>query len=114
MGSAAPGLMKSSGNNASEIAYVPPRPLKQVVPSPKTRNFSGLTRAAEVDVEVRIDDEGQVTEARVLNNSSDEEALKNAALSAAKDWIFEPARAHGKKVASYHRIVFHFHGQVEQ
>jgi TonB family protein len=67
----------------------------------------------DVEVEVRIDDGGRVAEAHVLKNGSNEnKLLTNAALAAAKEWIFEPAKVNGKNVPSDHAIEFHFRPQL--
>jgi TonB family protein len=65
-------------------------------------------------VQVRIDDAGRVAEAHVLNGSNENQLLTNAALAAAKEWIFEPAKMNGKNVPSGHAIEFHFRPQVGQ
>jgi TonB family protein len=68
-----------------------------------------------IEVAVRIDDGGRVAEAHVVNNgSNDNKPLMNAALAAAKEWIFEPAKVHGKSVPSDHAIEFHFRPQAGQ
>jgi TonB family protein len=83
---------------------------------PSATNVGPLAVSAptDVEVEVRIDDEGRVTEARVLNNRSNNGLLASAALAAAKEWIFEPAKMQGKSVPGDHTIDFHFHPQVGQ
>jgi TonB family protein len=86
--------------------------LKQVIPSVK--NLGSPSGAADVEVEVRIDDSGHVTQARVMKNRSNNEFLSSAALTAAKEWIFEPAKMYGKGVISDHTIIFHFQPQMEQ
>jgi TonB family protein len=54
-------------------------------------------------VKVFIDDAGNVTRAQVLSKRSD---LASAALSAARQWQFTPARKHDRPVSS--EMVLHF------
>jgi TonB family protein len=75
--------------------------------------FSPIQTSTDIEVEVRIDDGGHVAEAHVVNNVSNEsKLLTNAALAAAKEWIFEPAKVNGKNVPSDHAIEFHFRPQL--
>ncbi len=93
--------------------YVAPRPLKQVIPSAINLTSADLSRAIDIEVEVRIDDAGRVTEARVVSNRYDYNGLlTSAALAAAKEWIFEPAKMNGKSVTSDHVLKFRFHPQL--
>jgi TonB family protein len=102
-------------NDPTSMRYVPPRPLKQVMPSAMDLTSSAWYGASDIEVEVRIDDEGRVTAAQVVNTGyNSNERLTNAALAAAREWIFEPAQMHGKNVVSYHTIKFHFHPHVGQ
>ena len=74
---------------------------------------SGLYGSTDVEVDVRIDEEGRVTDARLMNNREDVGGLlTSAALEAAREWTFEPARVHGKSVPSNHVIKFRFHPQT--
>jgi outer membrane biosynthesis protein TonB len=50
----------------------------------------------------------------VLNGSNENPLLTTAALAAAKEWIFEPAKVNGKNVSSDHAIEFHFRPQSGQ
>lgn len=89
--------------------YVPARALKQPLPDTKLFAVPDIPEGAEVDVQVRIDENGVVIEARVKNGIKDNDLLRSAALEAAKQWIFEPAKIGGKNVASEHLIAFQFH-----
>lgn len=92
--------------------YVPARPLKQVMPDTSVFGYSPVRKSSDVEVEVRIDDGGRVAAAHIVQNgSNDNQLLANAALAAAKEWLFEPAQVRGKKVASDHAIKFHFRAQ---
>ncbi|MGI9074611.1 MAG: TonB family protein [Bryobacteraceae bacterium] len=106
-----PAAVKDSGTGSAST-YVPARPMKQVMPNTRVFAFSPVHTSTDVEVEVRIDDRGRVTEAHVVNNgSNDNKLLTHAALAAAKEWIFEPAKVNGKNVASDHAIEFHFRPQ---
>jgi TonB family protein len=78
---------------------------------PNTRSLSPglITQVTRVEVEVRIDATGHVASVRVLNDGGTAKGpLTSAALSAAKQWTFEPATLKGEKVESQHTIVFEF------
>lgn len=94
---------------ASSI-YVPPRPLKQVLPNTKVFGSSLVHEAGQIDVEVRIDERGRVVDAVISRNatSSGGALLTQQAIAAAKQWRFEPAKLHGKSVPSDHVIRFYF------
>jgi TonB family protein len=65
--------------------------------------------AVEVKVVVKLDESGHVIDARLIEGKKKfGSILRNAALSAAKQWVFEPASLHGKSIASEHTIVFQF------
>ncbi|MBV8808564.1 MAG: TonB family protein [Acidobacteriaceae bacterium] len=113
--SAPAGGTSNSGKSLSDATYIPPRPLKQVVPSQANFGYLELSRPVDIEVRVRIDARGKVAEAQVVNTpSGNENVLTSAALSAAKQWLFEPAQMGGDRVPSDHRIVFHFRPSVEQ
>jgi TonB family protein len=104
-----------SAENLSEPIYVPARPLNQVAPNPANLGGSlGRSHSIEIEVKVRIDEQGRVTEAQIVNNPSDDEKeLASAALVAAKQWTFAPAKVRGRTVPSDHKIVFHFRPEVQ-
>jgi len=92
-------------------AYVPPRPIKKVMPS---GIYQGLPQVVyettQIEVEVNIDVTGRVRDAhRVQNGKKANVSLVSSAVSAAKQWTFEPAMMHGKPVAADHVLVFVFH-----
>ena len=85
------------------------------MPNTRTLESSVVYTSTDIEVEVRIDDSGHVAEAHVVNNASnDNDLLIKAALAAAREWIFEPAKVNGKNVPSDHAIKFHFRPQVGQ
>ena len=79
---------------------VPASPTKKVAPMEPTDAGAG---ARVVDVKVFVDESGRVTRAQVLTKGSD---MASAALNAARQWEFTPARKHDKPVAS--EMVLHF------
>jgi TonB family protein len=108
-----PAEFKNSGREFS--TYLPARPFKQVLPNTRILWSSSLSGSTNVEIEVRIDQEGRVTDAHVVNNAStDNGVFASAALAAAKQWIFLPAKMKGQSVPSGHIIKFHFRQQVGQ
>lgn len=98
---------------APATAYTAPRPLKQVMPRMINPASLALPGPTDVEVAVIIDDRGHVTEARMLDSRPyNNQIFTDAALAAALEWVFEPARRNGKSVASEHTIRFHFHSQI--
>jgi len=63
----------------------------------------------ELKVSVRVDESGHVVDARLLEGQRKVSSiLSAAALTAAKQWVFEPASLRGKNIASDHTILFQF------
>jgi hypothetical protein len=89
-------LHKFEGADAEAGAFVPPSPIRKIVPA-------RVADARPVDVKVFIDEAGEVTRAQMLTKGGDP---SGAALSAARQWRFTPARKHDKPVAS--EMVLHF------
>ena len=99
---------------------VGPKAVRFVEPE-YTREARRRRVRAEVVVEVLVDDRGRVQdtsiEERFLLNDDDGSktpvaevgyGLEEAAVSAARRWIFRPARENGKPVASYTTLTFTF------
>jgi outer membrane biosynthesis protein TonB len=86
---------------ADSAAFVPPSPIRKVAPI-KLADAGAETRP--VDVKVYIDDSGNVYRALALTKGNRLATL--AALSAARQWQFTPARKHDKPVPS--EMVLHF------
>jgi|GEM_PF-3181686 len=88
--------------------YVPPRPLKWVKPDLQLFGLSKLSESADIKVKVRIDETGRVIAAHALiEGPKHDEKLMAAATAAVRQWIFEPAKAHGTNVPSDDMIVIH-------
>jgi hypothetical protein len=104
---------------AAIATYVPARPLTQVTP---TASLLSLSLLAPMDIHVRvsINAGGLVTEAHLVNPGFGSQRwvhrhlLEKAASAAARDWIFEPRKRHGRSVPSEHTIEFHFRPQPGQ
>jgi len=94
-------LHKIEGTGDGEsAAFAPPSPIRKVAP---LKPADAGAEARPVDVKVFIDESGNVSRAQVLTKGSD---LAGAALNAARQWQFTPARKHDKPVAS--ELVLHF------
>jgi len=101
-------------------AEVGPKPVRFVEPE-YTREARKKKIRAEVVVEVLVDERGRVKEARVLErfllgkDDTEKEpvqslgyGLEEAALAAAGNWMFRPARQNGQAVRSYTTLTFSF------
>jgi TonB family protein len=94
-------LHKIEGTGGAEsAAFVEPSPIRKVAP---VKPADAGTESRPVDVKVYIDESGNVTRAQLLTKGGD---FGSAALSAAREWRFTPARKHDKAVAS--EMVLHF------
>jgi TonB family protein len=95
--------------------FIPPKPLLQVMPNTRSLAPGVISQITRVEVAVRIDNAGRVLSAHVLNESgSTKGALSAAAVSAARQWTFQPATLQGEKVESEHTIVFEFRPEAQQ
>jgi hypothetical protein len=95
----------------SGSAYVPPRPIKRVIPDGiSVGPVPVVYETTQIEVEVNIDATGRVTEAHpVQKGNKANMRLTGSAVSAATQWKFEPATLHGKPIAALHTLVFVFH-----
>jgi TonB family protein len=95
--------------DAKTTSFVPPKPLLQVMPNTRSLAPGVISQVTRVEVEVRIDNAGHVASAHALNEGGNtKNGLAGAAVSAAKQWTFQPATLRGEKVESEHTIVFEF------
>ena len=107
--SPAPSIQIATPENRSASLYVPPRPVRQMLPNTKFISPDAIAATPEIDVAVKIDKRGRVTQARIVNRGKKvKRALAGAAIAAAKQWLFDPARFQGDTVESEHTIVFQF------
>jgi TonB family protein len=100
---------KSVAAPTQPLTYVPARPLKQVMPNAGTWGRLRLSGPTNVDVKVKIDEIGRVSDAQLVGTGPGNDGLlASAALAAAREWTFQPAKTHGRSVRSDHIIEFHF------
>jgi hypothetical protein len=100
------GSISTNRMSSAAASYIPPRPLKWTAPNAKSLGLSKMAAASDVQIKVRIDDSGHVTAAHaLLDGSPHDEALTGAVTAAVKQWIFEPAKMHGKNVPSEETVV---------
>ncbi|MFL6415514.1 MAG: energy transducer TonB [Bryobacteraceae bacterium] len=91
------------------VSFRPPRPIKQVLPKLNMLPPGTAEPGGELKVAVRVDESGRVVSARLVEGRKKVSSLlAAAAISAAKQWVFEPASLHGRDVASDHTILFQF------
>lgn len=87
--------------------FVAPVPIYQAQPSLKLPNQQRLTQLALVDVKVDVAESGKVKFAEITEFGDPPNfSLANAALAAARQWTFTPARAEDLPVSS--QVVLHF------
>jgi hypothetical protein len=93
--------------DASNSDYVPPVPIRQVVPPPLTPfQRSLISRTVVVQIKVFIDASGKVRKTDRLSQANP--VLATAAESVAKLWTFHPARKAGHAVPSEMILQFKF------
>ena len=88
--------------------YVPPVPSHEVQPDSKNMWPGLVTERTSLSIQVNVNASGQVMAAKILGGQKIPPPLAAASLSAAKQWLFQPARWHGQNVPSQHTIVFMF------
>ncbi len=107
--SALPAALPTQPRPGISTIYRAPRPLRQVLPNVKQVAPGVIATAGRVEVIVKVNENGRVTEAHIVNGSGKINAgLAGASILAARQWIFEPATLSGKPVPSEHSIVFQF------
>jgi TonB family protein len=99
-----PGAAASSSGPNADID--PPRAISTPLAYPET-----ATGAATLSLELTIDHGGHVVSARILDGDPQFHA---AALSAAQNWLFEPARRRGEAVAARIRYTVQFTPEVSE
>jgi hypothetical protein len=84
--------------------YWPAQPIRRITPDFQS---SLVQETSVVEVEVKIDDKGRVSEARQIGKDPKMDSqLPKRALEASRHWIFKPATSQGRNVASAYRIVY--------
>ncbi len=92
------GVFRRALRKIAAEAYTPAIPVRKVAPP-------AAPDGGEVDVKVFIDASGNVSRAQVLTKTS---PLAAAALEAARQWRFDPARRRDQPAASEMLLHFHF------
>ena len=93
--------------------FVPPQPTKQVLPTLRSSLASVLEPGTVVTVKVLVDSRGRVKRAETVGDLQNVDiGIQKAAVSAAKQWRFTPAKLNGKRVSSEHTIVFQFQSAI--
>jgi TonB family protein len=103
----APAQPVVSPPDAKTVAFIGPKVLLQVMPNVRNLSYSSVDQVTRVEVEVTVDTNGRVKSARLLSPNV-KGSLASAALSAARQWTFQPATLRGLRVESDHSIVFEF------
>jgi TonB family protein len=88
-------------------AYTPPRVVQEMMPATRPAG-----QFAKIAVQVSVDTSGRVVSARAENGAASSEALAAIAISAARQWRFQPAALNGKPVPAEYTIVFVFRPQL--
>jgi TonB family protein len=84
-----------------------PVPVYQAQPSLKLPNQQPLTGPVSVDVKVDVAESGKVRTAEIVEYGDPPNfSLANAALAAARQWTFQPARAEDLPVSG--QVILHF------
>jgi TonB family protein len=101
---AAPGALASSSDRRADVD--PPEAISTPLAYPET-----ASGAATLLLELTIDPSGHVVNARVLDGDPQFHA---AALSAAQNWLFEPARRRGEAISARIRYSVRFTPEVTE
>lgn len=100
--------------NALIPAFVPPHPVRQVMPDIRPLGLADISAPTEIAITVKIDESGTVYDASPVGNIEGlNRLLINAAVIAAKQWKFTPGTIRGKPAATEHTIIFEFRPRVE-
>ena len=103
LATAAPPTLARAQEPAPAAALVPPRLVKSITP-PYPEEGKATAESAEVGLVITIDATGAVSDAKITASGGD--AFDTAALEAARQLVFEPARRAGQPVVA--RIPFRF------
>jgi len=97
------------------VSYVPPHPVKQVMPDTTLIGPALASQTGQIEVQVTVDESGRVKKAQSLRNGKKARGLAAAAaIAAARQWVFQPATLHGKAIQAEHLIVFDFRSDHQQ
>ena len=84
-----------------------PRSLAQVTPNIRSLPVGSIPAKTRVAIQVNIDPSGHVIGARVLTAGINPK-VASAAVTAARQWTFDPAKSNGRHISSQRQIVFEF------
>jgi TonB family protein len=104
--SPAPSPDRAGDGAPNRAPLVPPKPLETPVEYPEGGNGK-----ADVILELTIDADGHVTEVHVVSAVA---PFDEAAIRAAKDWVFEPGMRDGHPVATRIRFLLRFEPPEEE
>ncbi|HSU61951.1 MAG TPA: energy transducer TonB [Bryobacteraceae bacterium] len=105
-------IQPTAASTKTPSSFIPPHPLKQVMPDIKLAGNALALQAGKVEVQVTVDESGRVKDARpVRKDKAVNSLVASAAINAARQWIFQPARLHGKAIPAQHLIVFEFRSE---
>lgn len=109
--SAAPRPSSSSVNSAGTAAgsgvVANGEVLDQILPDVSQKSLATIHGSVRVGIKVRVDSTGAVSDAE-LDSPGPSKYFADAALSAARKWVFTPPEAEGKSVASEWNLHFVF------
>lgn len=89
-------------------SYVQPRVLHREQPQLPSMVFrTMIAQEMRVEVEVKIDAAGKVTDAKIVSGPV-RNTISSAVITAAKKWTFAPAQSDGQLIPSGTRILFEF------
>ena len=104
-----PSINKGTIQNPSS-SFLPPRPIRQVSPDLRALGPAfAVSLDSRVNLVVKVNSEGRVTEAHVINKGHVPPALAYACLAAAKQWSFSPATLGGKNTSGFYTLEFNIH-----
>lgn len=99
-----------SGTDTSSGALTPPAIVKRVEATYPPEALKNKV-SATVNLEIDIDESGAVTDARVINGAG--QGFDEAAVAAAKQFTFEPAKQDGKPIRATIQLAYEFHPPPE-
>lgn len=102
-----PSAPASPRPNHTSGVYTPPQVVQEMMPATRPAG-----RFAKIAVQVSVDKLGRVVSARAEHGAVASDALSAIAVSAARQWRFQPATLNGKPVPAEYTIVFIFRPQL--
>ena len=86
---------------SEHVDFVAPQPIKHVSPQSSGNALRLLVTSVTIQVQVHINSQGRVVRAGSLSHGGTLiEYLSNISVSAAREWLFAPARREGRNVDS--------------